>query len=138
MDLPGFGYARVSQAMKQQWQQTLNRYLQCRRSLRGLVLVMDIRRPMNAFDLELLSWCRDCAMPVQVLLAKSDKLSRGRATATLDKVGSSLQRFAQGQKKAPETRGESPGPNLSWNKKVRSRSYPLREEERARRSSDRP
>ncbi|MEE8216801.1 MAG: ribosome biogenesis GTP-binding protein YihA/YsxC, partial [Acidiferrobacterales bacterium] len=42
MDLPGFGYARVSQAMKQQWQQTLNRYLQCRRSLRGLVLVMDI------------------------------------------------------------------------------------------------
>lgn len=93
MDLPGFGYARVSQAMKQQWQQTLNRYLQCRSSLRGLVLVMDIRRPMKAFDLELLSWCRDCAMPVHVLLAKSDKLSHGRAAATLDKVGSSLQRF---------------------------------------------
>ncbi|GMQ77183.1 MAG: ribosome biogenesis GTP-binding protein YihA/YsxC [Gammaproteobacteria bacterium] len=93
MDLPGFGYARVSHALKEQWQQTLNRYLQHRRCLRGLVLVMDIRRPLSAFDLELLGWCQGCAMPVHVLLAKSDKLSRGRAAAILHKVDSSLQRF---------------------------------------------
>lgn len=83
VDLPGYGYARVPKAMKDDWDRHLAAYLQARRSLRGLVLLMDIRHPLQDFDRHLLHWARQAELPVHLLLTKADKLNRGPARATL-------------------------------------------------------
>ncbi|MCO6412784.1 MAG: YihA family ribosome biogenesis GTP-binding protein [Thiogranum sp.] len=83
VDLPGYGYARVPQAMKERWQHHLADYLQRRESLRGLVLLMDCRHPLTEYDQGMLRWCADAGLPVHILLTKSDKLSRGPASSTL-------------------------------------------------------
>lgn len=86
VDLPGYGYARVSEDIKRRWQQTMEQYLINRQSLRGLILLMDVRHPMKEIDQQLLSWCWHVGMPVHVLLTKADKLKRGQAQNTLLKV----------------------------------------------------
>lgn len=83
VDLPGYGYAKVPVAMKQQWQRHLDSYLQNRQCLRGLVLVSDIRHPMKEFDQMMVEWCRQAQMPLHVLLTKADKLKKGPAQSTL-------------------------------------------------------
>lgn len=86
VDLPGYGYAKVPEAVKRHWQQVLADYLRSRRSLRGLVLMMDIRHPLKEFDRQMLDWCHHQQMPVHVLLTKADKLSRGAASKTLQEL----------------------------------------------------
>lgn len=82
-DLPGYGYARVPQSLKAHWRKTMDRYFQQRESLRGVVLVMDIRHPMQAFDTQMMAWCEAAGLPCHVLLTKADKLSRGAAKSVL-------------------------------------------------------
>ncbi|WP_293266961.1 ribosome biogenesis GTP-binding protein YihA/YsxC [Neptunomonas sp.] len=79
VDLPGYGYAKVPVAMKEHWQKHLDQYLQQRYSLKGVVLVMDIRHPMKEFDLMMIEWCKSTHVPLHVLLTKADKLKRGPA-----------------------------------------------------------
>lgn len=86
VDLPGFGYARVSQALRHRWAHTLSAYLQHRRCLRGLVLVVDIRRGLTPVDEEVLTWCQQEAVPVLMLLTKADKLGRAKRLETLRRV----------------------------------------------------
>lgn len=86
VDLPGYGYAKVPEAVKQQWGQTLSRYLETRACLRGLILLMDIRHPLKEFDRQLLAWSHARGMPVHVLLTKADKLKRGPAMSVLQSV----------------------------------------------------
>ncbi len=86
VDLPGYGYAKVPLAMKLQWQQTLEKYLRTRQSLRGLILMMDIRHPLTEFDQNMLSWCQQQKMPVHILLTKADKLAYGKGCAVLQQV----------------------------------------------------
>lgn len=83
VDLPGYGFARVPKAVKEAWTRQLERYLQERRSLRGLILLMDIRHPFQPFDLQMLEWGSTAGMPVHLLLTKADKLKRGPAEAAL-------------------------------------------------------
>ncbi len=83
VDLPGYGYAKVPEDVKLQWQKFIESYLTTRTTLKGLILVMDIRHPMTMFDQGMLEWCVRRCLPVHVLLNKSDKLSRGLATSTL-------------------------------------------------------
>ncbi|MFT5706065.1 MAG: GTP-binding protein [Oceanospirillaceae bacterium] len=83
VDLPGYGYAKVPIAMKEHWQKHLDQYLQQRHSLKGVVLVMDIRHPMKEFDHMMVDWCKSTQVPLHVLLTKSDKLKRGPAQSTL-------------------------------------------------------
>ena len=83
VDLPGYGYAKVPQKVKLEWQKHLSEYLYKRQSLRGLVLLMDIRHPLQAFDSMMINWAVDAEMPVHALLTKSDKLKRGAAKSTL-------------------------------------------------------
>ncbi len=83
VDLPGYGYAKVPQAMKQRWQRNLSHYLATRRSLRGLVLLMDCRHPLTDYDRQMLRWCADAGLPVHILLTKADKLKRGPASNVL-------------------------------------------------------
>jgi GTP-binding protein len=90
VDLPGYGYAKVSDKVRRHWQGTLSRYLQQRRSLSGLLLLMDVRHPLTEFDRGLLNWCAAVDMRVHVLLPKADKLSRGKGSAVLQKVRGDL------------------------------------------------
>jgi GTP-binding protein len=86
VDLPGYGYAKVSREMKEQWQRYLSEYLRNRKCLKGLVLLMDIRHPLQEFDTTMLNWAAEANMPVHILLTKADKLSRGNAGSTLLEV----------------------------------------------------
>lgn len=83
IDLPGYGYAKVPDAIKAHWQQALPEYLSRREGLRGLMLIMDVRHPLTEFDRQMLAWCEDIGLPVHILLTKADKLKRGRARSTL-------------------------------------------------------
>lgn len=90
VDLPGYGYAKVPLALKLQWQKTLERYLQTRHCLRGVVLMMDIRHPLTDYDQQMLVGSRSSNMPVHILLTKADKLSHGKQLAVLQQVQKNL------------------------------------------------
>ena len=79
VDLPGYGYAKVALQTKIYWQENLAHYLEVRKSLKGLVLLMDIRHPLKDSDKTLLHWAITQELPVHVLLTKADKLSRNQA-----------------------------------------------------------
>ena len=86
VDLPGYGYAKVNDAMRNTWAKLLEHYLQERESLRGVFLIMDIRHPMGKFDQLMLNYCQSCNLPLHVLLNKSDKLSRNVANKTISEI----------------------------------------------------
>jgi len=90
VDLPGYGYAKVPQSMREHWQMVLADYLSYRTSLHGLVLVMDSRHPLTPLDRQMLDWFCPSGKPVHVLLTKSDKLSRSTANQTLQAVKKEL------------------------------------------------
>lgn len=89
-DLPGYGFAKVPLAMKEKWQTLLDAYLRTRDSLRGLLLVMDIRHPLKDFDRKFLLWSGQCDLPVHILLNKCDKLSFNEIKRTLRKVSDAV------------------------------------------------
>ncbi|MCM2131497.1 ribosome biogenesis GTP-binding protein YihA/YsxC [Larsenimonas rhizosphaerae] len=93
VDLPGYGYAKVPEKVKLEWQRHLSDYLQRRSSLKGLVLLMDVRHPLTEFDQMMLSWADKADMPVHILLTKADKLKRGPAAASLQKVRHALREW---------------------------------------------
>jgi len=93
VDLPGYGYAKVSEGIKRDWQGSLAAYLEKRECLRGLMLMMDIRHPLKDYDLQMLNWANHISLPVHVLLTKADKLKKGPASSTLLKVRSALQKI---------------------------------------------
>ncbi|BBA37165.1 probable GTP-binding protein EngB [Methylocaldum marinum] len=90
VDLPGYGYAQVPEAIQKNWRQALEGYFSERRSLRGVFLVMDIRHPMTPFDHRMIEWCRHWELPLHIALTKADKLSRGAALQTLRTVEAEL------------------------------------------------
>ena len=90
VDLPGYGYAEVPLALKEDWQAVLAAYLATRASLAGLILIMDIRHPLSVLDRQLLDWFWPTGKAVHVLLTKADKFSRYQAKLTLTNVQSLL------------------------------------------------
>lgn len=86
VDLPGYGYAKVPQQVKLDWQRHLAHYLEVRKSLRGLVLMMDIRHPLKELDTMMAGWAIEQELPLHILLTKADKLSRGQGQSTLQQV----------------------------------------------------
>lgn len=83
VDLPGYGYARVPDRVRRSWATLVEAYLGGRRSLRGVVLLTDARRPFTDLDVQLVRWCAAAAVPVHALLTKSDKLKRSQAARAL-------------------------------------------------------
>ncbi len=83
VDLPGYGFAKVPRALKEKWQRSLGEYLQTRRCLRGLILLMDCRHPLTEYDQQMLSWGASAGLPIHILLTKADKLKRGPAKNVL-------------------------------------------------------
>ncbi len=86
VDLPGYGYAKVSDALKKHWRKSLETYLSERISLKALILPMDARRPLTPLDVQMLEWCQHFQIPVHILLTKADKLTRQHATKALREV----------------------------------------------------
>ena len=93
VDLPGFGYAKVSKAKRAHWEKMLPRYLETRQALMGMVLIMDVRHPLKPLEQQLACWCRDADLQLHVILNKCDKLSRNQSNAALHKVGAALARL---------------------------------------------
>jgi GTP-binding protein len=90
VDLPGYGYAKVPEAMRLQWREVIDGYLRDRTSLRALVLMMDIRLPMTPFDQQMLTWANARKLETLILLTKSDKLNRGPGLNVLQQVKKAL------------------------------------------------
>ncbi|PTQ83883.1 ribosome biogenesis GTP-binding protein YihA/YsxC [Nitrosomonas ureae] len=93
VDLPGYGYAKVPEHVRQHWKSLLSNYLQTRTSLKGLILVMDIRHPLKPHDIQMLDWFSSTGKVIHILLTKADKLSKLRANITLQKVALFLKEF---------------------------------------------
>lgn len=86
VDLPGYGFAKVPLEMKLKWQRSLGEYLQQRQSLKGLIVLMDIRNPFKDLDQQLIYWAIDANIPVLALLTKADKFKQGLRKTTLLKM----------------------------------------------------
>lgn len=86
VDLPGYGYAEVPEAVRIQWQRLLEDYLTRRPNLVGLVLIMDSRHPLKERDRVMIGWFAPSGRPIHILLTKSDKLTRSEQAATLAAV----------------------------------------------------
>jgi GTP-binding protein len=85
-DLPGYGYAKVPEKMREHWRELMTRYVETRASLGGLVIVMDSRRPLTDFDWQMLEWTGAQNVRTYLLLTKVDKLSKSEAITTMRKV----------------------------------------------------
>src|SRR5690554_3722201 len=83
VDLPGYGYAKVPEDVRKQWQGLLERYLTKRENLIGLVLIMDSRHPLTPLDRQMIDWYAPSGRPMHILLTKADKLSKNQAAAAL-------------------------------------------------------
>jgi GTP-binding protein len=94
VDLPGYGYAKVSGDVRAHWGQLLEGYFARRASLRGTIVVMDVRHPLTAHDVDMLGLASSRGLPVHVLLTKADKLGRGAAANALQSVRRRLPRDA--------------------------------------------
>jgi GTP-binding protein len=93
VDLPGYGYAKVPKPMKEKWQKVTNRYLEIRKCLRGLILVMDIRHPLKEQDWNILTWTAEWNLPCHVLLTKADKLKPNKAKQAQSQVLKQLELY---------------------------------------------
>lgn len=90
VDLPGYGFAKVSEKVRAHWGRLLQDYFESRESLAGLLLVVDIRRRLTEFDEQMLAFAEVVGIPVHVLLTKADKLKRGQAAKALLEVKKAL------------------------------------------------
>ena len=86
VDLPGYGFAKVPVAMKIEWEKLMTQYISEQQALRGLVVIMDIRHPLNDYDWQMLEWCSHYQLPAHVLLTKADKIKRGAQQNSLLKT----------------------------------------------------
>ncbi len=94
VDLPGYGYAKVPDKIKDHWQRFLSNYLLERESLKGLILLMDIRHPLTPLDWQLIEWVEERQLSLHILLTKSDKLRSGAAKNAILEVRKCLASFA--------------------------------------------
>lgn len=98
VDLPGYGYAQVPEAIRAHWVKLLGDYLQQRRQLIGLILIMDSRHPLKALDIQMLDFFHITGRPVHILLSKADKLSKNDQIKTLAAVKKLLKPYTERQK----------------------------------------
>jgi GTP-binding protein len=94
VDLPGYGYAKVPPSLRDHWRQAIDTYLRKRQSLRGLVLIADIRHALTPFDRQMLAYCASIELACVVLLSKADKLSRGQVAKRQREVEAEIDREA--------------------------------------------
>ena len=89
-DLPGYGFAKVSKKTQKEWAGFITDYLNFRKSLKGLVIIMDIRHPFKESDLALIDWCHQTDTPLLILLNKADKFSTSKVKEEVKKANSAI------------------------------------------------
>ena len=94
-DLPGYGYAKASQVKQRQWLELLEYYFTSRQALKGTIIVMDIRHPLQDSDQKMIDWCMHYQCPIHILLNKADKLSRNQAHKQLASSKKNLPKDSQ-------------------------------------------
>ena len=83
VDLPGYGFAKVAGKMRHHWADLIAEYFETRKSLRGMFLIVDIRRRLTEYDRQMLLFANSVGLPTHILLTKTDKLKRGQAAKAL-------------------------------------------------------
>ncbi len=101
VDLPGYGFAKVPDEVKNRWQRSLTEYLQKRKCLRAVVLLMDIRHPLKDLDRQIITWASLANLEMLILLTKADKLKVNELKATLQQVKRSMVEFGCSYKMVP-------------------------------------
>ncbi|WP_320044047.1 ribosome biogenesis GTP-binding protein YihA/YsxC [uncultured Desulfobacter sp.] len=96
VDLPGYGYAKVSKKIRAQWQPMVETYVGTRNNLLGLILLMDIRRDPGKEELDMVRWLESNQMPCLLVLTKADKLSKTKQLNHLDAVCKTFDRDRNG------------------------------------------
>lgn len=86
LDLPGYGFAKVPTKQRQSWEIQFQAYLGTRQCLKGIFIILDIRRGLRQFDSELLDFCYDEDIPVALVLNKADKLSKSERQQAISKI----------------------------------------------------
>ncbi len=92
VDLPGYGFAKVSKAERAYWGELISAYLTIRKSLFGLIILADSRHGIKPLDAQLIAWFSPSGRPIHVLLTKVDKLTQSESMAVLRKVQGELAR----------------------------------------------
>ncbi|HOV78874.1 MAG TPA: ribosome biogenesis GTP-binding protein YihA/YsxC [Bacillota bacterium] len=90
VDLPGYGYAKVSAAERERWKKMVEEYLNSRDNLKGVVLLVDSRHPPTDQDRQMYKWLRHSGIPAAVAATKADKLSRSKLLQSLKVIGETL------------------------------------------------
>src|ERR1700682_1689778 len=90
VDLPGYGYARISKAKKAEWKPLIESYLRRTTQLRGIVLLLDIRREPSDDDRAMLDFLAELGVPTIVALTKADKLTKADARAQVAQISRNL------------------------------------------------
>ncbi len=88
VDLPGYGYAKTSKAQQKEWGLMIGEYLKCRQTLKGIILIIDIRRGLMELDHDFLDFYLPMRKPLHILLTKSDKLKKQACRNSFDSVES--------------------------------------------------
>lgn len=86
VDLPGYGYAKVSKGLKTRWGEFIEEYLTCRPQLKGIIQIIDIRHPPSKDDVGMFQWLRYRGLPYLLVLTKADKISKGQWTKQRDLI----------------------------------------------------
>ena len=97
VDLPGYGYAAVGEATRSHWNEILSRYLQTRKNLVGLILIVDARRGLTELDEQMIAWFSVTQKPIHILLSKSDKQTFSENRALLQAISAQIKQFAPAQ-----------------------------------------
>lgn len=94
VDLPGYGYARVPVKVKASWKDMVESYLSTRPNLRGVIVILDIRRSLSAGDQDLLEWLWHHQVPIILVLTKADKVSKQQARTQVSRMAHACARYA--------------------------------------------
>jgi len=100
VDLPGYGYAKVSARERESWRKMVEDYLSTRKNLRGVVLLVDSRHPPTSQDVQMYGWLKHRGIPAAVVATKADKLSRSKLLRSLKVVRETLA-LAEGETLVP-------------------------------------
>ena len=112
IDLPGYGYAKVSKKMRASWGQEIEKYLMTRQCLNALCIIMDIRHPLKEDDESLIDWCESKDLPMILLLNKADKLSKNQIAQTVLKATKELNKLSTKHFIIPVSATKKTGINL--------------------------
>ncbi|MBE9529182.1 MAG: YihA family ribosome biogenesis GTP-binding protein [Proteobacteria bacterium] len=97
VDLPGFGYAKVPREVKRHWKRMVNEYVECRKNIKGAIVVLDVRRDPGDVERDIFEWLGAGAIPVQTVLTKTDKLSSNKLRARVAVIKKSLDDLETGE-----------------------------------------